>query len=301
MSAVFHVQTYFPCLTTELTPPSGWALALILGLMISRILNISVIKSRSRPKPPVLPAPFTPPPAASLTPPPRITSYTITLGPATIVILRGLSTDLYALTTTVWLRPKTHVEGYLEATAKVLVYLVAAVSGNASQAGNIVLLALLLVSAGLLALSNARTTGLRNGGKLVAPSYPYHRADGGHRGGCAAGGCGPGRRPERRHQHQHQQHGRLVRGNPLPREAERESWPSSERESWPSSSGMTSLTGMEDSLEKGQAGHHVARDSYASDSSFEYSHAPPRAHTGTVQAAALGNRPEERVRVRHAR
>ncbi|KAF3768528.1 hypothetical protein M406DRAFT_232162, partial [Cryphonectria parasitica EP155] len=143
-----------------------WALGLILALMLSRILNIAVIKARSRPKPVGLPPPFTQPPATSMQPlpPPRPTQYTITLNPTTAVILRGLDVDLYALTTTVWLRPKTHAEGYLEAAAKLLVYLVASVSENATQAGNLVLLMLLLASAGLLALSNARVTGLRSGG-----------------------------------------------------------------------------------------------------------------------------------------
>lgn len=145
----------------------GWALGMVGMLMVSRILNITVIKSRSKPKPPHLPSPFHLP---TLTPPPRITQYTVTLNPSTNVILRGLPSDLYALTTTVWLRPKSHLEGYLEAIAKVLVYFVAAISGNATQAGNMVLLVLLLVSAGLLALSNAQQRDLRNGGRVVAPS-----------------------------------------------------------------------------------------------------------------------------------
>lgn len=142
--------------------------------MVSRILNILVIKSRSKPKPPHLPSPFAFP--TSLPPPPRITQYTVTLNPTTTVILRGLASDLYALSTTVWLRPKSQVEGYLEAIAKVLVYLVAAIGGNATQAGNIVLLLLLVVSAGLLALSNARQRGLRNGGRVVEPSLEEEKS-----------------------------------------------------------------------------------------------------------------------------
>ncbi|KAH8762089.1 hypothetical protein F5883DRAFT_605928 [Diaporthe sp. PMI_573] len=146
-----------------------WALALIAALMLSRILNIFVIKQRSRPKPKVLPPPFSHPLSLDLRVA-RITQYSINISPVTTVILRGLSSDLQALTTTVWLRPKTHAEGYLEAIAKVLVYLVAACSGNATQAGNLIMLVLLLVSGGLLALSNASVTGLRNAGKVVAPS-----------------------------------------------------------------------------------------------------------------------------------
>lgn len=212
--------------------------------MISRILNISVIKSRSKPKPPHLPSPFSFP--TSLPPPPRITQYTITLDPTTIVILRGLSSDLYALTTTVWLRPKTHVEGYLEAIAKVLVYLVAAISGNATQAGNIVLLALLLVSAGLLALSNARQRGLLNGGRVVAPSpgereneygRTWPRAD--HHGHGSAGGVA--------------NPGSVASGG-------------RDMESWP---GTSDLSSVEDSLEKGPV-RGGTRRTFSSDDSLEY-------------------------------
>lgn len=158
---------------SRLTTFTGWALVIIGLLMASRILNILVIKSRSKPRPSHLPAPFALP--ASLPAPPRITQYTVTLNPTTTVVLRGLASDLHSLSTTVWLRPKSELEGYLEAIAKVLVYLVAAISGNATQVGNIVLLVLVLVSAGLLALSNARQRGLRSCGRVVEPSPEEER------------------------------------------------------------------------------------------------------------------------------
>lgn len=217
--------------------------------MVSRILNIIVIKSRSKPKPPHLPSPFSFPTSAQS---PRITQYTITLNPTTSVILRGLSSDLYALTTTVWLRPKTHIEGYLEAIAKVLVYLVASISGNATQAGNIVLLILLLVSAGLLALSNARQQGLLNGGRVVAPSpddkdneygrtWPradYHVYGGGGARGGQGGVTGP-------------------RGVANGRR---------DTESWPATSDLSTL---EESLEKDPI-RGVTRRTFPSDDSVEY-------------------------------
>lgn len=234
-----------------LTVLTGWALAIVGLLMVSRILNITVIKSRSKPKPPHLPSPFSFPTSAQS---PRITQYTITLNPTTSVILRGLSSDLYTLTTTVWLRPKTHIEGYLEAIAKVLVYLVASISGNATQAGNIVLLILLLVSAGLLALSNARQQGLLNGGRVVAPSpgdkdneygRTWPRANdhgyggGGPRGGGSRGGvAGP-------------------RGTANDRQ---------DTESWPATSDLSS---MEESLEKDPV-RGVLRRTFPSDDSVEY-------------------------------
>lgn len=240
--------------------------------MLSRVLNIFVIKSRSRPKPAVLPAPFPPQPLSILAspPPPRITQYTVALGPATTVVLRGLSTDLYALTATVWLRPKTHVEGYLEATAKMLVYIVAAVSGNATQAGNIVLLILLLVSAGLLALSNARTTGLRNGGKIVAPCSP--ESSGGDKDARApAGADGTGMRRERDHH-------RSVTFREDPRPV---------GSPWRGSSEVSSVIGVEDSLEKGR-GSRLSGRTFASDDPVDTVQLETRIRT--VEAAALRGR-----------
>ncbi|KAI3392322.1 hypothetical protein diail_5873 [Diaporthe ilicicola] len=225
-----------------------WALALIAALMLSRILNIFVIKQRSRPKPKLLPPPFSQPlsfqPSAA-----RITQYIINISPVTTVILRGLSTDLQALTTTVWLRPKTFAEGYLEAISKVLVYLVAACSGNATQAGNLVLLVLLLLSGGLLALSNARVTGLRTGGRVIAPSPDDRRAPGsGSRwpsgsSRSSAGGVGGGR-------------GHYNGNGHHPRVRRRETM-----DSWPESSDLSSLKSSEDSLEKGEAPARLRRSS----------------------------------------
>lgn len=131
------------------------------------------------------------------------TQYKVPINPTTTIILRGQPADLHALissttttTTTVWLRPKTHVEGYLEAAAKVIVYLVAACSGNATQAGNLVMLVLVLASAGLLALSNAQVRDgllLRGSGRVVVS--PRRRGDGDDRltGGRGGGWrCGGG-------------------------------------------------------------------------------------------------------------
>lgn len=251
--------------------------------MISRILNIFVIKSRSQPKPTNLPAPFTQLyPGA---PVPRITQYTITLNPTTRVILRGLSTDLYALTTTVWLRPKTHVEGYLEAIAKVLVYLVAAVSGNATQAGNLIMMALLLASAGLLALSNARVTGLRNGGRVVTPFLApggKNRGSGGGgakdggRGDGGVGGGGGGVRGSRAsnghdHDHNHDQGGppRAEAGGRV--QTQRfESSRQTEPESWPETSETSSMAGKDDGVERGRTGTGHGRTHHPSDDSVAY-------------------------------
>ncbi|KAK3495562.1 hypothetical protein B0T13DRAFT_512500 [Neurospora crassa] len=157
-----------------------WTLASLLALMVSRILNIYIIKQRSKPCPissPLFPFhPFHPSPSSGSDhhEPNPITSLLISLGsdspshPSTCSIrLRGLSEDLYAITATAWLRAKTHVEGYLEATAKVLVYMVAAFSGNMTQVGAIIMMVLLLATAGLLALSNANAKMFRVNGRVV--------------------------------------------------------------------------------------------------------------------------------------
>lgn len=136
-----------------------WGLAFIFSLMLSRILNIWSIKQRSRP------------PAVARRPSPaaddRPTEYAIDLGHGRRVVLRGLGSDLRAVVARTWLREKSTLDGYLEAAAKLLVYLVAAFSGNLSQAGAVVLMALLLISAGLLGLSNAHARGLQTNGRVA--------------------------------------------------------------------------------------------------------------------------------------
>jgi hypothetical protein len=58
-------------------------------------------------------------------------------------------------------------ESYFEAAAKLIVYLVAAFSGNQTQAGAMVLMALLITSAALLALSNSHARGLQMNGRVA--------------------------------------------------------------------------------------------------------------------------------------
>ncbi|KAK4060460.1 uncharacterized protein Triagg1_10779 [Trichoderma aggressivum f. europaeum] len=183
-----------------------WGLGFLIALMVSRLANIWAIKERARPggsPPPPLPPPSDdddekpksspPPPAAPSPPPPpaargtpvgeskqslalpltfkrqdsSMTQYTIDWGDNRRVILKGEDADLRAVTTEAWLRAKTTLEGYLEAMSKLIVYMVASLSGNLSQAGAVVLMALLLVSAGLLGLSNAHATSMQMHGRRV--------------------------------------------------------------------------------------------------------------------------------------
>ncbi|KAL7621138.1 hypothetical protein AAE478_008454 [Parahypoxylon ruwenzoriense] len=206
-----------------------WGVASLLALMFSRLLNIWVIKQRSKPP-------------TSLPPKPDLgnllTEYLVDLGHGRSVCLRGMAEDLQAITTTSWLRAKTHMDGYLEAAAKLTVYMVAALSGNMTQAGSIIFMVLLLVTAGLLGLSNAHAKTLRMYGRLATPTVdnlPLRRA-----------GSGIGSRGYRS-------------GSTLP-------YPDSSQSkngsvSWPATTTRASsaLTGMDDFTEKGQIGS-VQRD-----------------------------------------
>ncbi|RWA12867.1 hypothetical protein EKO27_g2230 [Xylaria grammica] len=146
----------------------GWGVAALLGLMLSRILNIWIIKQRINWPGKPIPVPSTPAPDPDN--PDAPTEYVVDLGRGRVVLLRGLASDLQAITTTTWLRDQTHVEGYLEAAAKLTVYLVAAFSGNLSQIGSIIFLGLLLITAGLLGLSNAHAKAFSMHGRLAAPT-----------------------------------------------------------------------------------------------------------------------------------
>ncbi|KAL7962797.1 hypothetical protein V8C34DRAFT_269911 [Trichoderma compactum] len=178
-----------------------WGLGFLIALMVSRLANIWAIKERARPggsppppldddekpkSPPPPPPPPSPPPPAQGTavgeskqslplPLPltfkrqdsSMTQYTIDWGDNRRVILKGEDADLRAVTTEAWLRAKTTLEGYLEAMSKLIVYMVASLSGNLSQAGAVVLMSLLLASAGLLGLSNAHATSMQMHGRRV--------------------------------------------------------------------------------------------------------------------------------------
>ncbi|KAL6903120.1 hypothetical protein GGI43DRAFT_333369 [Trichoderma evansii] len=169
-----------------------WGLGFLIALMVSRLANIWAIKERCQPAatppPPLTPVPppakdvpvSSPEPTAVAASKPSLqlpitlkredtgmTEYTIDWGQNRRVILKGQDADLRAVTTEAWLRAKTTIEGYLEAMSKLIVYMVASLSGNLSQAGAIVLMSLLLVSAGLLGLSNAHATSLQMHGRRV--------------------------------------------------------------------------------------------------------------------------------------
>lgn len=136
--------------------------------MLSRIFNIWIIKQRA--KCPEIPQSDPDSSRSSPEVSEVLTEYVVDLGHGRVVHLRGLASDLQAITTSKWLKAKTHVDGYLEAAAKLTVYLVAAFSGNLSQIGSIIFLGLLLITAGLLGLSNAHAKTFSMYGRLAAPT-----------------------------------------------------------------------------------------------------------------------------------
>ncbi|KAL4870422.1 hypothetical protein BDV12DRAFT_184443 [Aspergillus spectabilis] len=81
--------------------------------------------------------------------------------------IQGLVDDLKAVTAGQWLRDKTAVEDFVVAFSTMAVYIAAALSENSSTAGSLVLLFLLLFSAGVLELSTALAKGLRMHGRIL--------------------------------------------------------------------------------------------------------------------------------------
>jgi hypothetical protein len=132
-----------------------WGVALICLLMVSRAINVWIIQERTKDEPDA--------PKTENT----HENWWIILDDDRSICLRGLAHDLAAITTGEWMRAKTTIEGYLEAIAKVLVYMVGVLSGNLFQTGDYILIALLLSSAGLLALSNAHTSTFNMNGRVA--------------------------------------------------------------------------------------------------------------------------------------
>lgn len=75
--------------------------------------------------------------------------------------MRGMLDDLKSVVEGLWLREETIVESLMTNVATLLVYCSAVLSGNASAVGSFIMVALLLISAGLLELSNAATKATR--------------------------------------------------------------------------------------------------------------------------------------------
>ena len=89
--------------------------------------------------------------------------------------MRGLVDDIKAVTAGQWLRETSSFESFLVSFATLLVYVSAALAGNASTVGSLLIGCLLLVSVALLGCANACTSGLTMYGHVVRMDGPRKR------------------------------------------------------------------------------------------------------------------------------
>ena len=89
--------------------------------------------------------------------------------------MRGAVDDLKTVTSGQWLHEMTFLESSVAAFATLLVYLDAALASNLKQSGKVLLLVLLIVSAGLLAIANVRTDRLQMHGNIVKVDGPRRK------------------------------------------------------------------------------------------------------------------------------
>ncbi|MCJ1456376.1 hypothetical protein MMC28_006737 [Mycoblastus sanguinarius] len=132
-----------------------WGLAALLILISARVLNIIVIRRRSKPG------------WKGVKEPGVKGDLLVLLSQDRWLRLRGSVDALKAVTAGQWLRDTTFFESSLTAIATLLVYANVAVTSNVSQFGQIVILALLLLSLGMLPLSDERTDGLHMHGCII--------------------------------------------------------------------------------------------------------------------------------------
>lgn len=133
-----------------------WAATIIGMLMTVRLLNILVIQGRSSGTG-----------WKGVREPGVHGDLLILLSKDRWIRMQGLVDDLKAVTSGQWLRDASFAEKITTSAATLLVYLAAALAINASRIGKIVLLLLLLVSFGLLTLSNHSVDALQMNGCVV--------------------------------------------------------------------------------------------------------------------------------------
>ncbi|MCJ1433989.1 hypothetical protein MMC27_003354 [Xylographa pallens] len=143
-----------------------WAFAILSILMLSRICNIIIVRRRSQvgwkgaPEPGVK------------------GDLLILLSQDRWIRLKGDVDDLKAVISGQWMREMTFGEHSMTVTATMLVYIDAALASNAQQIGQIALMVLLLLSAGLLSFSNDRIETFQMFGrsiKAVGQAKAYKR------------------------------------------------------------------------------------------------------------------------------
>lgn len=138
-----------------------WALAVLLILILARTLNAIVVWRRSAPG------------WKGVKEPGVKGDLLILLSQDRWVRLQGPVDALKAVTAGQWLRDTTFWENSLTAIATLMIYINAAVTTNASQAGELIIMALLLLSVSLVATSNERQESLyMHGYKIQVDGQP---------------------------------------------------------------------------------------------------------------------------------
>jgi hypothetical protein len=132
-----------------------WGLTVILFLCMSRLCNVVIIRRRTSVD------------WQGAAEPGVKGDLLILLSQDRWIRMHGMVDDLKAVTSGQWLREMTFVESSIAAFATVLVYLDAALASNVNQAGNVILLVLLIGSAGILAIANETTQMLQMHGRVI--------------------------------------------------------------------------------------------------------------------------------------
>ncbi|PPJ49608.1 hypothetical protein CBER1_01945 [Cercospora berteroae] len=143
-----------------------WAIGALGILIFARACNVFVIRRRSRPGWFGAPEPN------------EKSDLLILLSQDRWIRMKGPTDDVKAVTSGAWLQDPTATDDCMTALATLLVYLVAALAGNARQEGKLVLLGLLFGSVALIGVANTSTNILKMHGRLVkvkAGPKPYLR------------------------------------------------------------------------------------------------------------------------------
>ena len=144
-----------------------WGVGVLLMLIVARVINVFVIRQRSQQGW-----------KGGMEEGGVESDLLIILSQDRWVRMKGLENDVKAVTAGCWLRDMTALEGYATSFATVLVYASAALAGNASTVGSLMIACLLLISAGLLGIANSYTKDLRMFGRtvsVVGEAKPYKR------------------------------------------------------------------------------------------------------------------------------
>jgi len=132
-----------------------WALAILLILMLARLCNIIIVRRRSQVG------------WKGASEPGVKGDLLILLSQDRWVRMKGNVDDLKAVTSGQWMRDMTFAESSVAAIATTLVYVDAVLASNAQQIGKIILMVLLLLSAGLLGYSNDQIEALQMFGRSI--------------------------------------------------------------------------------------------------------------------------------------